>query len=280
MFQIRNSRHSVHQLRQICRSTGGFELAFSPQLVAKRDEVNGLLRLAQLNHVIEDAAMRVEKEILRLELLNGRVEHVVLDQNGAEDAALGFEVLRQRPFQSCISRRTREFEIGSRSHDLYSPYLRLEAAWNASTSIPRERRIEDVRVKWGTDSADTEDGSQRPSVVNLFQMLKKCEPICVEEFTWKTCECGAEKSGAAQSGNVLRNSQINAQTSMPSTPRGLTLARNADLERGRDAVRQFGGDFVFADDFDRLRKLDAALIDLKALRLQRLRNVAGRHGTE
>jgi hypothetical protein len=57
---------------------------------------------------------------------------------------------------------------------LYSPYIRLEAAWDASTSIPRERRIEDVRVKWGTDSADSEDGGQENERKIDVEYLSAC----------------------------------------------------------------------------------------------------------
>ena len=49
------------------------------------------------------AAMPVVEKILRLELLNGGVEDVVFDQDGAEHAAFGFYVLRQGTFESRIS---------------------------------------------------------------------------------------------------------------------------------------------------------------------------------
>ncbi len=48
MFQIRNTRHAVDQLRKISRSARGLELSFAAKLVAERNQVDGLLRLAQL----------------------------------------------------------------------------------------------------------------------------------------------------------------------------------------------------------------------------------------
>src|ERR1700686_904799 len=46
------------------------------------------------------------------------------------------------------------------------------------------------------------------------------------------------------------------------------------------AVNQLHGDWSFADDLDRLVELDAALVNLEALRLQSIRQIGGRHGTE
>jgi hypothetical protein len=60
----------------------------------------------------------------------------------------------------------------------------------------------------------------------------------------------------------------------------LTFAGNVDLEGRGNAVNQFGGDFVLAHHFDRFDEFDAPLIDPKALSGERLRNIAGRNGTE
>src|SRR4029077_7552327 len=62
--------------------------------------------------------------------------------------------------------------------------------------------------------------------------------------------------------------------------RFLGLAGNVDLERRRHAVCQLGCDFVFADNLDRLGKLDAPLIDFKTLSGERLSDIAGGNGTE
>jgi len=63
-------------------------------LVAERHQIDGLLQLAELNHLVEDAPMRVVKKIFRLELFNRVIQRVVIQQDGAEHAALGIEVLR------------------------------------------------------------------------------------------------------------------------------------------------------------------------------------------
>src|SRR5437879_1304649 len=53
------------------------------------------------------------------------------------------------------------------------------------------------------------------------------------------------------------------------------LAGDVDLEPRRDAMRQLGRDFVLAHKLDWLGKLDAPLINCKALSGERLCNIAG-----
>ena len=94
MFQIRNTRDAVDELREISRSARGLEFSLAAKLVAERNQVDGLLRLAQLDHVVEDAPVLIGKEIFRLELFNRRVQRVIIEEDGAKHAALGFQILR------------------------------------------------------------------------------------------------------------------------------------------------------------------------------------------
>jgi hypothetical protein len=64
------------------------------------------LRFAQHDHVNKNAPVLVEEEILGLQLLNGRIEGVIVEQNRSEHAALGFHVLRQRPLESSFAGHT------------------------------------------------------------------------------------------------------------------------------------------------------------------------------
>src|SRR5579864_6361857 len=52
------------------------------------------------------------------------------------------------------------------------------------------------------------------------------------------------------------------------------------FEFGGDSVNELHGDWPFADDLDRLVELDAALVDLEALRLQGIGQIGGGHGAE
>ena len=55
-------------------------------------------RSDELDHLVEDAAVRVAEEIARVDDLGGEVERVVVQQDRAEHGALGLEVVRKRAF--------------------------------------------------------------------------------------------------------------------------------------------------------------------------------------
>ena len=47
-------------------------------------------------------AMLREKEIFRAQFFDGRVEGMIIEKNGAEDAAFCFEIMRERPFDRSV----------------------------------------------------------------------------------------------------------------------------------------------------------------------------------
>ena len=57
----------------------------------------GVAALAERDHLVEDAAMRVAEEIVRVDQLGGVVERLVVDQDRAEHRFLGIEAVRKRP---------------------------------------------------------------------------------------------------------------------------------------------------------------------------------------
>ena len=63
-----------------------------------------MLRLSQRDHLLEHVAMLRQEEILGLQRLNGGVQRVVVQQDGAENRPFGFEVIRERTFESGIGR--------------------------------------------------------------------------------------------------------------------------------------------------------------------------------
>src|SRR5688572_20786674 len=89
-------RDTVDERGNISRPADFVELTRAGELFLERDEVDGVAALAQLNHLLEDPAVRVAIEIARVENLGGLVERVVVNQNGAEDGSLRLEVVRQR----------------------------------------------------------------------------------------------------------------------------------------------------------------------------------------
>jgi hypothetical protein len=53
-----------------------------------------LLVFAERDHLIEDAAVLLQEKIFGLEIFDGGVESVIIEQNGAQDGAFGVEILR------------------------------------------------------------------------------------------------------------------------------------------------------------------------------------------
>jgi hypothetical protein len=54
--------------------------------------------LGELNHAFENVAVLREKEIFRAQLFDGRIEGMIVEKDGAEDAAFCFEIVGERAF--------------------------------------------------------------------------------------------------------------------------------------------------------------------------------------
>ena len=88
---------AVDERRDVGRAADFVELSRAGELFLERDEVDRVSPLAQLDHLLEDPAVRVAVEIARVQDLGGLVERVVVDEDGAEHGSLRLEVVRQRP---------------------------------------------------------------------------------------------------------------------------------------------------------------------------------------
>ena len=89
----------------------------------------------------------------------------------------------------------------------------------------------------------------------------------------------AEKSGVSKCAAALAEEHVRPHERFRSGT-SLGLAGNVDFECRRDAVDQLRRYVVLPHNFDRLRKFDASLIDLKTLSGKRLGNVTGGNGAE
>ena len=98
VLDVGAARHAVGERRDVGGAADFLELARSLQLVLQRDQVDGVVALAERDHLVEDAAMRIAEEVARVDQLGGVVERLVVDQDRAEYGLLGLEVVRQRPF--------------------------------------------------------------------------------------------------------------------------------------------------------------------------------------
>ena len=59
----------------------------------------GIVALAERDHLVEDAPVRVAEEVARVDQLRGVVERLVVDQDRAEHGFLGLEIVRKRAFR-------------------------------------------------------------------------------------------------------------------------------------------------------------------------------------
>ena len=92
--------NAVDERRQIGDAADGFDLFAAVELLGEGDHVNRAAGVLQVAHAGEDAAMRVEREVVGLEY-SGLVEEQTLHQDGAEDGALGVDAGGKTAFQSC-----------------------------------------------------------------------------------------------------------------------------------------------------------------------------------
>jgi hypothetical protein len=54
--------------------------------------------LGKLNHALKNLAVLREEEIFRPQFLDSCVEGMIIEEDGAEDTALRFEIVRERAF--------------------------------------------------------------------------------------------------------------------------------------------------------------------------------------
>jgi hypothetical protein len=98
VLDVGGLRHAVDQRGHVRRPAHRVEFAGSSQLVFQRDEVHRHPPLGELDDLLENPAVGIPVEVLMAYQLHGDVVGVVLDQDRAQDRALGLEIVRQRPF--------------------------------------------------------------------------------------------------------------------------------------------------------------------------------------
>src|SRR6516164_2753375 len=87
--------NAIEQRGDVANIADGWQLLAALQFVDERDQVDRPGRLGQIDHPRVNAAVRVEREIFRVQVLGGLVVREVVEENCAEDGALGFYVRRQ-----------------------------------------------------------------------------------------------------------------------------------------------------------------------------------------
>ena len=87
--------YAIHQAGDVANIADGLEFLVAVELFDQRDHVDRPGRLGQIHHAGVNAAMRVERKIFRLEMLSRLVVGKIVQQDGAENGTLGFNVGRQ-----------------------------------------------------------------------------------------------------------------------------------------------------------------------------------------
>ncbi len=95
VLDVGRPRHAVGERADVGGAADLVELARPGQLVLQRDEIDRLAPIGQRDHLLEDAPVRVAEEIRRVDDLGRLVERLVVDEDRAEHALLGFEIVRQ-----------------------------------------------------------------------------------------------------------------------------------------------------------------------------------------
>src|SRR5882762_95463 len=97
-------RYSVHQARDIANIADRLQVFVPVEFLNQRDHVDRTRGLGQIDHARIDPAMRIERKIVRTQMLRSLVIRKIIEQNGAQDGALGFYVRR----------KTADAEVGGR----------------------------------------------------------------------------------------------------------------------------------------------------------------------
>ncbi len=96
MLDVGDARDAIGELSEIGGAASGIQALAACELFAEGDEIDGLALFAECGHGLEDAAVGIEEEILWADFFEGGVEGMVIEEDGAEDGALGVEILRER----------------------------------------------------------------------------------------------------------------------------------------------------------------------------------------
>ena len=88
--------HAVEQARNIGHVADGLQFLVPVEFLDQRDHVDRPRRLRQIDHARINAAVRVEREIFGPQMLRRLVVSKVVEQDRAQDRALGFHVRGKR----------------------------------------------------------------------------------------------------------------------------------------------------------------------------------------
>ena len=100
-------RNSVDQPGNVADIADSLEFFGAIELVNQRDHVDRPRRLGEIDHSAVNPAMRVERKVFRLQVLGSLVVRQIVEQDRAQDGALGFNIRRKRVREAVVGGRQR-----------------------------------------------------------------------------------------------------------------------------------------------------------------------------
>ena len=88
-------RNSVREAGNVADVANGLQIFVALEFFGQSNEVDGTGRLGEIDHASVDAAVRVERKIFDAQVLGSLVVGEVIEQDCAENGALGFYVRRK-----------------------------------------------------------------------------------------------------------------------------------------------------------------------------------------
>src|SRR5262249_30331754 len=95
---VGRARHAVDERGDVRGAAHFFDFARAPELFFQGHEIDRLAPLGERHHLVEDAAVSVAEEVARVDDLRSEIKGVVVQQDGAENRPLRFEIVGKRPF--------------------------------------------------------------------------------------------------------------------------------------------------------------------------------------
>ena len=87
-------RHAFGERSEIVRAIDLLHQAFLAELLGKRDEIHGAVFLGERQHSVENDAVLLREKVVFADHLHSSVERAVIQQDGAEHSAFGFQTVR------------------------------------------------------------------------------------------------------------------------------------------------------------------------------------------
>jgi hypothetical protein len=104
MLHVRHARQSIRKLRKVGNAAGSLKPPDAAEIFHQSNGVYGLLPFAELHHSFKNVTVLREEKILRAQFLDGGIQRVIVQQDGAQDASFRFQIVRQRTFDCNVSR--------------------------------------------------------------------------------------------------------------------------------------------------------------------------------